>query len=176
MCLDPRPRERQIRGDPQAEFLASLAASLGRGWVERRRLVRELEQHLEDCVAELKQAGLAEDAAVRDAMARLGDVEAIVGAVRAARPARSLSWRRATRVPIAWIAVGAISIVTLAAAELPQASGAKVRDLHVAPVTHVGVGHATRWRHESSRTSDNAECRSQLPRTCHCSRDLARDR
>ncbi len=138
----------QISGDPRTEFLARLASSLGGGWLERRRLIRELEHHLEDSVADLRDAGVPEDAAVRDAMARLGDVDAIVGAVRASRATRSLSWRRVTRVPVAWIAVGAMSIVTLAAAELPQASGAKVPEFHIAPAIHVRAGQASRcYRH-----------------------------
>jgi hypothetical protein len=43
-------------------------------------LVRELEHHLEDCVADLEGTGVPEDAAVHAAIARLGDVDAIVGA------------------------------------------------------------------------------------------------
>jgi hypothetical protein len=144
--------------------------------LERRRFVRELEHHLEDCVADLKQAGVPEDEAVRDAMARLGDVDAIVGAVRATRSTRSLSWQSVTRVPIAWIAVGAMSIVTLAAAELPQASAAKVPGFHVARATHAGAERANSRPHEQSRTSHEAKSRSHLPLNCRCSRDLARDR
>jgi hypothetical protein len=173
LSLGPRPRGRQINGDPRAEFLDSLAGSLGGGWLQRRRLVSELEHHLEDCVADLKQAGVAEDAAIRDAIARLGDVDAIVGAVRASRSTRSPFWRSVARVPIAWIAVGAMSIVTLAAAELPQASGAKVPAFHVAPATHVGVRQAGPSRHEHSRTSQPATSRVQLPRTCRCSQNVA---
>jgi hypothetical protein len=119
-------------------------------------------------VADLKQASVADDAAIRDAMARLGDVDAIVGAVRATRSTRSLSWRRVARVPIAWIAVGAMSIVTLAAVELPQASGAKVPGFHVAPATHVGVRPAGGRRYEPSRTGNQAKSRVHLPRTCRC--------
>jgi hypothetical protein len=99
--------------------------------LERRRFVSELEHHLEDCVADLRQAGVPEEAAVRDALARLGDVGTIVSAARATRSTRRLSWQNVARVPIAWIAVGAMSIVTLAAVELPQASGAKVAGLRV---------------------------------------------
>lgn len=176
LYLDPRPRGLEISGDPRAEFLARLAGSLGGGWLERRRFVRELKHHLEDCVADLRQAGVPEDAAVRDAIARLGDVDTIVSAARATRSPRRLSWPSVTRVPIAWIAVGAMSIVTLAAAELPQASGAKVTRLRVAPATHVGAGQASRWRHEHSRTSHQAKRRSHLSPTCRCSRNVARDR
>jgi hypothetical protein len=127
--------------------------------LERRRLVRELEQHLEDCVADHEQAGVPEDAAVHDAIRQLGDVDTIVSAVRAARPTRRLSWQRVTRVPIAWIAVGAMSIVTLAAAELPQASGAKATMLQVAPATHVGAGQVNRSRRTHSRASHQAKGR-----------------
>jgi hypothetical protein len=138
-----------------------VAGSLGGGWLERRRFVRELEHHLEDCVAELRQAGAPEDAAVRDAMSRLGDVAAIVGAARAARSTRSKSWRRAGRVPIAWIAVGAMSIVTFAAAELPQASGAKVPSPQPAPATHVVHARASTTRPQRPLTRHQAKSQSQ---------------
>jgi hypothetical protein len=124
--LRPRPRGQEISDDPTAQFLATLADSLGGGWLQRRRFLRELEHHLEDCVADLRQAGVPKEAAVRDALARLGDVDTIVSAARATRSTRRLSWQNVARVPIAWIAVGAMSIVTLAAVELPQASAAKV--------------------------------------------------
>jgi hypothetical protein len=148
-----------------------VAGSLGGGWLERRRFVKELEHHLEDCVADLRRAGVPEDAACRDAIARLGDVDAIVGAVRATRSARSLSWRRLARVHLAWIAVGAMSIVTVGAAELPQASGAKVPAqvsgakvpaqasgarvpvFRVGRATRVEAGQVTGRRHEHSRAS-----------------------
>jgi hypothetical protein len=174
--LTPRPRELQINGDPKAEFLARVAGSMGGGRLERRRLVRELEHHLEDCVADLEGAGVPEDAAVRAAIARLGDVDAIVGAVRATRSTRSPSWRSVKRVPLAWIAVGAMSIVTLAAAELPQASGAKVPGIRVAPVTHPGVAQTGGWQRDHRRTDGQAKRELQLPRTCRCSPDPARDR
>jgi hypothetical protein len=157
-----------ISGDPRAEFLATLAGSLGGGWWQRRRIVRELEHHLEDCVADLEQAGVPEDAAIRDAMARLGDVDAIVGAVRATRSSRRLSWQSVTRVPIAWIAVGAMSIVTLAAAELPQVSGAQATRLQPAPATHVRVGQASGCLRAHSGTDHKATRRSHLPRACRC--------
>lgn len=176
LYLRPSPRGLEISGDPRAEFLARLTESLGGGWLHRHRVVSELEQHLEDCVADLRQAGVPEEAAVRDAIARLGDVDTIVSAVRATRSTRRLSWPSVTRVAIAWIAVGAMLIVTFAAVELPQASGAKAIRLPVAPSTHVGLGPASRWRHEHSRTGHKATRRSHLPRTCRCSRDLARDR
>jgi len=138
-----------------------VAGALGGGWLERRRLLAELEHHLEDSIAELREAGVAEDEAVRDAMARLGDADTIVGAARAARPTRSLSWRRVGRVPIAWIAVGAMSIVTLAAAELPQASGAKVPGPQPALTTHVGVRQPSRRNHACPYSRKVARGRSR---------------
>jgi hypothetical protein len=164
--LDPRPRERQISGDPRDEFLARLACSLDGGPLKRRRLVKELEHHLEDSVAELTEAGVPRDAAVREAIARLGDVDAIVAATRATHSTRSISWRRVGRVPIAWIAVGAMSIVTFAAAELPQASGAKVPEPRLVPAIH--AVHTSTRRQAGDRSKHN--------RTCRCSRDVARGR
>jgi hypothetical protein len=132
-----------------------VAGSLGGGWLKRRRFVRELEHHLEDCVADLEAAGVPEDTAVRDAIARLGDVDTILSAVRATRSTRRLSWQRVARIPIAWIAVGAMSIVTLVAAELPQASSAKVSADHVAAAS---------------------PARNHRLGTHRCSHDLAHDR
>lgn len=157
-----------ISDDPRAEFLARLTKSLGGGWWERRRIVRELEHHLEDCVADLKQTGMPEDAAVHDAMTRLGDVDAIVGAVRATRSRRRVSWQSVTRVPIAWIAVGAMSIVTLAAAELPQVSGAQATRLEPAPPTPVQAGPASGCLHAHSSTDRKVTHRRHLPRACRC--------
>jgi hypothetical protein len=158
-----------ISDDPRAEFLARLTRSLGGSWWERRRIVRELEHHLEDCVADLKQTGMPEGAAVQSAMTRLGDVDAIVGAVRATRSSRRLSWQSVTRVPIAWIAVGAMSIVTLAAAELPQVSGAQATKLEPAPPTHVQVRPSSGCLH-AHRSPDRKVVthRGHLPRACRC--------
>jgi hypothetical protein len=174
--LGPRPRGPQISCDPKAEFLTKLADSIGGGWLERRRFVREIEHHLDDSVAELTRDGLPEDEAVSDALARLGDVDAITGAFRVSRATRRRSWPRAVRVPVAWLAVGAMSIVTLAAAELPQASGAKVPEFRVTPVPHVRVWQAGRQPPPSSGTRQHAKARTHPPRTCRCSRDLARGR
>jgi hypothetical protein len=111
-------------------------------------------------VADLTESGVPHDTAVRDAISRLGDVDAIVDAVQATRANRSMSWRRIGRVPIAWIAVGAMSIVTFAAAELPQASGAKVPGPIHAPATHAPPARP--------------EIRGQKSHTCRCSRVVAR--
>jgi hypothetical protein len=153
-----------------------VAASLGGRWLERRRLVKELEHHLEDSVAELAEAGVPHDAAVRDAMSRLGGVDAIVDAARATRRRRSMSWRRVGRVPIAWIAVGAMSIVTFAAAELPQASGAKVPAPALTPAIHAELKPVKTAREEQSVARHQAKNRTQQRRTCRCSRDIARGR
>jgi hypothetical protein len=91
----------------------------------RRRAIEEIGQHLDDCVTELRAQGVGEGEAIAEAVARLGKAEIIAAGYRATRPDRRLSWRRITAVPIAWVAVGAMSIVTVLAAELPQASGAK---------------------------------------------------
>jgi hypothetical protein len=123
-----------------------VARSLGGGWWQRRRFVDELEHHLEDCVAELRAAGVPEDVAVRDAMARLGDADTIVDAVRSTGSTPRLSRQRVARIPVAWIAVGAMSIVTLVAAELPQASSAKVTPRHVAAVAPARVQPVHRCR------------------------------
>lgn len=169
--MGPHPREPRISGDPRAEFLARLADSLGGGRLARRRLLREIEDHLEDCVADLRLAGVPEDEALGDAMARLGEVDAIVGAFRATRSTRCRPWQRVARVPVAWIAVGAMSLVTLVAAELPQASGAKVSE---PPVTHARVVHATGQRPRAIVTRRHTKTNSS--RTCRCSRDVARGR
>jgi hypothetical protein len=115
-----------------------------------------------------------EDEALGDAMVRLGEVDEIVGAFQAARSTRSRSWRGVARVPVAWIAVGAMSIVTLVAAELPQASGAKVQGPPGAPVTHVSVGQATGQRPDATVTRRHTN--TNRPRTCRCSRDVAHGR
>jgi hypothetical protein len=71
----------------------------------------------------LKACGMVEPAAVQEALRRLGDVGTITSAFRKVRPERA-GWVRRVRSP-AWVAVGAMSLVTAWAAELPQASGAK---------------------------------------------------
>jgi hypothetical protein len=91
----------------------------------RRRVLREIAAHLDDIVAELEAGGRCEDAAIDEALGRLGDVGTITGAFREVRAERR-GWSRARslRSP-AWIAVGAMTLVTAWAADLPQASGAK---------------------------------------------------
>lgn len=111
--------------DPMRRFLRALSRELRWRPLTRRRLLRELAQHLEDSAADLQAAGLSPDAALREALTRLGDAEAIASFSRSVS-ARG-RWDRTVgrlRSP-AWVAVGAMSLVTAWAAELPQASGAK---------------------------------------------------
>jgi hypothetical protein len=124
-------------------------------------VLSELAHHLEDCLVDLAQAGMPEEEAVREAIARLGQVDTIVSAVRSARSPRRLSWDGVTRVATAWLAVGAMSIVTFAAIELPEAPGAKATRLQVAPSTRVGAGHVTACRHDPSTGSRQTERRNR---------------
>ncbi len=113
------------RNDPRRSFLRALARELRWRPLARRRLLTELGQHLDDSAAELRAAGLPPDEALREALRRLGDVETIATSSRFAGGRRG--WDKTVgrlRSP-AWVAVGAMSLVTAWAAELPQASGAK---------------------------------------------------
>jgi hypothetical protein len=84
---------------------------------------------LDDTVTELEAGGMTETAAVQEALRRVGDVGTITSAFRQVRPRRRRRPRlRGLRSP-AWVAVGAMSLVTALAAELPQASGAKAPPL-----------------------------------------------
>lgn len=124
--------------DPREPFVSALKRGLRCGPVRRRRLIREITAHLDDTVTELEAGGMPEDDAVHEAMRRLGDVGTITSAFGEIRRGR----RRAARLRSpAWVAVGAMSLVTALAAELPQASGAKPRTL-----THsvVHSGHIAR--------------------------------
>ncbi len=111
--------------DPRERFLSALKCGLRCGPLRRRRVVREIMAHLDDTVSELTACGMAEPAAVQEALRRLGDVGTVTSAFREVRPERrrwsGLRWLR----PPAWVAAGAMSLVTAWAAELPQASGAK---------------------------------------------------
>ena len=113
-------------------------------------------------MADLTQAGKPEEEAVREAIVRLGQVETIVSAVRSTSSPHRLSWHGVTRVATAWLAVGAMSIVTFAAVELPDASGAKATRLQVGPSRRVGAGQVTLCRHDRSPTSHHAERRNQV--------------
>lgn len=108
--------------DPRRRFLGALKRELPGGPLVRRRVLAEVTAHLEDILAELEAAGVAEDEAVPEALRRLGEVGTIATAFRQTQSSRRRSSR--LRSP-AWIAVGAMSLVTAWAAEIPQASGAK---------------------------------------------------
>lgn len=111
--------------DPRERFIAELRRELHGGPLTRRRLLAEITAHLDDTVVELEARGWPEPVAVQEAVRRMGDVGTIAVAFRdvpASRPRTSRArWLRSP----AWIAVGAMSLATAWAAELPQASGAK---------------------------------------------------
>ena len=136
------------RRDPRAEALAELRSALPLRGRARRRVVAELEQHLEDCVSELHAEGVGEADAIAEALSRLGEPEVIASEFRALRGDRGLSWRRVAAVPTAWAAVAAMSLVTLLAAELPQASGAKAPT--AVPPTPAAPAHYLARRHSAS--------------------------
>lgn len=111
--------------DPRERFLSALKRGLRCGPLRRRRVLREIAAHLDDTVSELTASGMAEPAAVQEALRRVGDVGAITSAFREVRPAPGRwSGMRRLYAP-AWVAVGAMSLVTAWVAELPQASGAR---------------------------------------------------
>jgi hypothetical protein len=114
-----------VSDDPRERFLSALRHGLRCRPLRRRRVVREITAHLDDTVTELEARGMAKPAAVQEALRRLGDVGTITSAFREVRPERG-PWSRVRwlRSP-AWVAVGAMTVVTAWAAELPQASGAK---------------------------------------------------
>jgi DNA-binding transcriptional ArsR family regulator len=129
--------------DHRERFLRALGGELRRWPLTRRRMLRELAQHLDDSVAELQAAGLSEGAAIDEALRRLGDVGVIAAAFRDVRAGRRRWPRgRSLRSP-AWIAAGALALVTGWAAELPPASGAKTTanpsvGVHLRPSGHHG--------------------------------------
>lgn len=140
--------------DPRERFVRTLKRGLRCGPLKRRRVLREITAHLDDSVAELKASGMADPAAIQEALRRLGDVGTITSAFRRVRPERA-RWVRRLRSP-AWVAVGAMSLVTAWAAELPQASGAKA----TTPAAHArhpesrhvaGPGDLAHRRHPARR-------------------------
>jgi hypothetical protein len=115
-----------VSDDPRERFVSALARGLRCGPLRRRRVIREITAHLDDTVTELEAGGMPEDAAVQEALRRIGDVGSITSAFLEARPQRRRLAVRGLRSP-AWVAVGAMTLVTALAAELPPASGAKPR-------------------------------------------------
>ena len=138
--------------DPRERFLSALKRGLRCGPLRRRRVVREIAAHLDDTVSELEARGMAEPAAVDEALRRLGDVGAITSAFHAVGRSRGrVSAARRLRSP-AWLAVGAMSLVTAWAAELPQASGAKATML-AHPAVH--ARHLAGARDHQHRRGDD---------------------
>lgn len=129
--------------DPREQFVRALKRGLRVGPLKRRRVVREIAEHLDDTVTELEEQGMEESAAVQEALRRMGDAGTITSAFRDVRAERRRGSRvRSLRSP-AWVAVAAMSLVTGVAAELPQASGAKPT-ASALPAIHVhGASGAT---------------------------------
>lgn len=146
--------------DPRERFAGALKRGLRCGPVRRRRVVREITAHLDDTVTELKADGMTEAAAVQEALRRVGDVGTITSAFRQVRPRRRRWPRfRGLRSP-AWVAVGAMSLVTALAAELPQASGAKAP-----PVRHstIELRHVVRSSDRQHRGAARRLIRAPRP-------------
>jgi hypothetical protein len=141
-----------VSDDPRERFLTALKRGLRCGPLKRRRVVREIRAHLDDTVGELEAGGMPESSAIQEALRRLGDVATIISAFREIQPERGRwSWARRLRSP-AWVAVGAMSLVTVWAAELPQASGAR-------PTTParraIDIGHQDRPHARPRRRGDD---------------------
>jgi hypothetical protein len=141
-----------VTDDPRELFVAALKRGLRRRPLRRRRVAREIAAHLDDTVTELRAGGMEERAAVDEALRRIGDVSTIASAFREvqAEPPRAsrVRWLRSP----AWVAVGAMSVVTAVAAELPQASGAKPT-AQALPAVH--AHHSARPAHHGHRRSDD---------------------
>jgi hypothetical protein len=150
-----------VSDDPRRRFSKALNRDLRCGRLRRRRLVRELSAHLDDTVAELEARGMPEPVAVEEALRRLGDTSTIAAALREQRPER----RRAIRLRSpAWVAVGAMSLVTAWAAELPQASGAR-------PTTPgLSAAHARHLRSPSAGEHRRVAARRSSARARHVGR------
>jgi hypothetical protein len=137
-----------VSDDPRARFLSALKGELRCGPLRRRRVLAEIAAHLDDTVSDLEADGLDRAAAVTEALRRLGDVGTITAAFRATRRRGARRPRVRLRSP-AWVAVGAMSLVTAWAAELPQASRAKATT--PAPATIPVRPHARPAAHEPER-------------------------
>jgi hypothetical protein len=141
-----------VNDDPRERFQRALKRGLRCGPLKRRRVVREITAHLDDMVTDLEARGMPEAEAVEEALRRLGDVFTITSAFREVGAERRLwSETRWLRSP-AWIAVGAMSLVTAWAAELPQASRAKATT-QTLPLTP--SGHPARPSDREHRRAGN---------------------
>jgi hypothetical protein len=147
---------------PRERFVSALKRGLRCGPLKRRRVIREITAHLDDTVSELEACGMPEAVAVQEAIRRVGDVGTITSAFRAVRPERGRwSALRRLRSP-AWVAVGAMSLVTAGAAELPQASGAKARTPAV-PAIHSRHVSRTSERERRRRPDRSSSVRADRP-------------
>jgi HAAS len=133
-------------GDPRHGVLRALAAELHCGPRARRRILCELSDHLDDAVDDLRRAGVPANEAIEQAVNRLGDAEAIASAFADSRTEAGRWSSLRTRRSLAWVAVGAMSVVMACAAEVPQASGAKAPARVTVPAQHL----ATRADHPTS--------------------------
>jgi hypothetical protein len=147
------------RTDPERQLLRAMSRELRWRPLTRRRLLVELAAHLEDSAADLRADGCSADEAAGEAARRLGEPELVAASFRSLR---SDGWRklpaRRLRSP-AWIAAGAMSVVTAWAAEVPQASGAKTTRsaVHAHRLPRPGggrlVGPAVRTTRQAIRTT-----------------------
>lgn len=162
-CLSLSRRALVSSGDPRERFLRAVARELRCRPLMRRRVCQELAAHLDDDVAELRALGLPRAAALQEALRRLGDPETIAAAFSVTRSRRARWWRAGRLRSPAWIAVGAMTLVTAWAAELPQASGAKSRVSCAA--TSAGGGRTAPGMHREG-TADRwrQAARSRCPR------------
>jgi hypothetical protein len=122
-------------GEPRRRLLRAVARELHVGPLARRRILAELADHIDDAVDDLRGSGIPRQKAIEEALERLGDPQTIADAF-AAVSTRAPTWSRLrARRSLAWIAAAAMSLVTVWAAELPQASGAKAPAKVLAPLT-----------------------------------------
>jgi hypothetical protein len=112
-----------------------VARELRIGRAARRRILIELDDHIDDAVDDLRSSGLPREEAMEEALKRFGDAQSLANAFAAARTRSAGSSRLRGRHSLAWIAVAAMSVVTAWAAELPQASGAKPPAKVLAPAS-----------------------------------------
>ncbi len=158
----PRRRWLAISHDPRNDFVSAVKAELHRRPWSRRRLLSELNDHLDDAIADLRAGGLSERAATDQALERVGDPEAIGTAFRELRPERRFRARLSGLRSPAWLAVVVMSLVTALAAELPQVSGAKASPRPPVPARSQLRAHVVRpERQARSRLADRARPRGR---------------
>ncbi len=102
-CLSPLEADTAPRApvSPISRYVKVLKRDLDTGPVQRRRIVSEVEGHLRDIAAEETSAhDLSQWQSERLAIARVGDIDAIVGGYELGRP----PGRRRHRLRIIWMA------------------------------------------------------------------------